>query len=246
MSKPTEVVVFDLDGCICDDRHRLHLKPGHGAEDEDWRHYHDEGEYDAIMNADIVNAYIADQVPILIVTARPERYREATEAWLKEYLPDLTHLSIWRVPMRPKNNVMGSAELKIHLVETMTGHPIWIRKAYADRVDVLRAYAEYGVATQFLSYAPVQTVPEILNTIAETYHDRQKRYGKSYLRFGAVASGLWPQGLRLDSHQDFVRHGILIQIISKLVRYADKPAGHKDSAHDMALYAAMLEEQTDE
>jgi hypothetical protein len=92
------------------------------------------------------------------------------------------------------------------------------------------------------------TVPEILRDCAATYEQRNRLYGDNYKKFGDVMKAIYPQGIALYGVDEFNRFGIFVQCISKLTRYAESltKGGHKDSAHDLSVYAAMLEELTDD
>lgn len=96
--------------------------------------------------------------------------------------------------------------------------------------------------------------PDHLESGAETYRERNKTYGDSYHKFGKVMHALFPDGLKIgepnfpnSSIIDWNRLGVLTQIISKLCRYSndfDNP--HRDSIHDIMVYASMLMELEDE
>jgi hypothetical protein len=87
---------------------------------------------------------------------------------------------------------------------------------------------------------------DILRDMAATAEDRDAAYGKAYERFGEVMRALYPTGMHIDTVGGFVRLGIIVQILNKVVRYTHQPQGHKDSAHDLAVYGAMLESVTEE
>ena len=93
----------------------------------------------------------------------------------------------------------------------------------------------------------MKTVPEILRECASTYEERNKLYGDNYKKFGKVLDAMMPEGVRITSVDDHNRFGIFVQCVSKLMRYAEnlECGGHLDSAHDLSVYAAMLEELTD-
>ena len=93
----------------------------------------------------------------------------------------------------------------------------------------------------------MKTVPEILRECASTYEERNKMYGDNYKKFGHAMAAIFPNGLCLYTVEDFNRLGIFIQCLSKLTRYSETltRGGHQDSAHDLSVYAAMLEELTD-
>jgi hypothetical protein len=94
----------------------------------------------------------------------------------------------------------------------------------------------------------MKTVPDILRDCADTYEQRNKLYGDNYKKFGRVMMAVFPNGLVLAGEDDFNRLGIFIQCVSKLTRYSEMltRGGHQDSAHDLSVYAAMLEELTND
>lgn len=76
-----------------------------------------------------------------------------------------------------------------------------------------------------------------------TYVERNRAYGNSYHKFGTVMAALFPNGLTLNSVEDFNRYGVFFMQISKLIRYSTDPKkGHLDSVHDLGVYSFMLEE----
>lgn len=90
-------------------------------------------------------------------------------------------------------------------------------------------------------------VPSILRDAAETFAERNKTYGDNYLHFGTVMSGLFPRGLPSPrTAEDWNRLGLLVQCVTKITRYAQslERGGHTDSAHDLSVYAAMLQSVT--
>jgi hypothetical protein len=89
-------------------------------------------------------------------------------------------------------------------------------------------------------------VPDLLRQAAATYEERNKTYGDNYKHYGMVMIGLFPEGLKIKDEKDWVRLGLVHNCVTKLGRYChDISRGHKDSAHDLSVYAAMLEEMTD-
>jgi hypothetical protein len=99
------------------------------------------------------------------------------------------------------------------------------------------------------SYNPTvrsKTVPELLLTAAQTYDERSRVYGDTYKNFGGAIAAMFPNGLTVKSADDWNRLGVMVMAVGKLTRYAAQfeNGGHKDSAHDLINYAAMLEELT--
>ena len=92
----------------------------------------------------------------------------------------------------------------------------------------------------------VHRAPDCLELGAETFRQRNAAYGDTYLQFGPAMAAAFPAGLRIEPGDaaGFARLGVFVQCLSKLLRYAPNLAhgGHPDSAHDLMVYAAMLEE----
>lgn len=240
--------IIDLDNCIADDAWRIH--------DIDWsqtdltlryKQYHFLGSEDAIHNTDLVN----DRNDLIIMTSRPDIYRDMTKDWLKRKGVSYAHLI-----MRPLGDHRHSIDLKrtqLGWLPSLYDIPLSeIEDAYDDREDIVAMYIEHGIKAYVrkihdVSYEPApQNVPSILQTAAKTFEERNKVYGDNYKHFGHVMAAAFPGGLAVESAEDWNRLGLLVQCVSKLTRYAasfDK-GGHKDSAHDLCVYAAMLEELT--
>ena len=95
-----------------------------------------------------------------------------------------------------------------------------------------------------MSDAVKPPVVGVLEGMIKTATERGALYGESYLRFGEVAKALWPDGFHAATKVELVRMGVVVQVIGKLIRYTSVPGGHKDSAHDLAVFAALLESVT--
>ena len=93
-----------------------------------------------------------------------------------------------------------------------------------------------------------RTVAENLEAGAATFREHDAVYGPSYIRFGGVMDELFPDGLEISPRdvRSYIRLGVLVQIVSKISRYAESmtSGGHKDSAHDIMVYGAILEQVT--
>lgn len=89
----------------------------------------------------------------------------------------------------------------------------------------------------------------LLSEGAKTFAQRNQTYGDSYLNFGKAMAGMFPKGLRIEpgDADSFARLGIFVQIVGKACRYAtplSRGKGHIDSARDIMVYGAILEEIT--
>lgn len=98
-------------------------------------------------------------------------------------------------------------------------------------------------------------VPEIkkenviknLQDALETFEEKSREYGDGYQVMPKTLIAMFPQGVELESEDDFSRFASLLMCTTKLTRYASTfhNGGHKDSAHDLITYAAFLEAKTD-
>lgn len=81
----------------------------------------------------------------------------------------------------------------------------------------------------------------LLLNAADTFKQRAEVYGDNYKKFGQVIAAL-NMDLQMRTVQDWNRFGLLIQIISKLMRYTENfsKGGHDDSLNDLSVYSAML------
>lgn len=86
----------------------------------------------------------------------------------------------------------------------------------------------------------------ILDDMSDTFRERNKVYGDNYKRVGDVMAALFPNGVVLRTPEDFNRWHLFELKIVKLTRFAVSGLTHKDSIHDDAVYAAMVESLIDE
>lgn len=102
------MIITDLDGTLCDTRHRDHLKA------EGWDAWHSQGFKDAIYKdvETVIDYMFKNGFEINIVTGRPERYREQTLDWLDRHTVGFHSLY-----MRPNDNYQRSGDLKWSIFE---------------------------------------------------------------------------------------------------------------------------------
>lgn len=93
------------------------------------------------------------------------------------------------------------------------------------------------------------TAATCLEAATKTFIERNAIYGNNYTRAGALLLALFPEGgiPAITTEEDANRLNLFIACAGKLQRYAHNFAkgGHRDSAHDLIVYAAMLEEATE-
>lgn len=88
-----------------------------------------------------------------------------------------------------------------------------------------------------------KTAADTLEAMAATFRERNKVYGDNYVRLGNAMHALFPEGLTVNTSDDWVRLYFFFLQQVKTSRYATNftTGGHPDSVHDAAVYAAMLE-----
>lgn len=92
-------------------------------------------------------------------------------------------------------------------------------------------------------------VVEFLKDSIKTRIQRNELYGEqsfggAYKQHGQVMEMLFPNGITLNSPDDFNRFGVMNMMVSKLIRECNSfnDGGHEDSMRDMPVYAAMMRE----
>jgi hypothetical protein len=137
-------VIFDLDGCLADDRRRQPLIDLEAP--DPWEAYHADCDRDPLINGHLIKLVEA-LYPFLepiIFTARPEKVRAKTERWLRE----VAKLNVQKILMRPTGCHKRSPELKKDFLQALFKSGIKPRDiscAFDDREDVLAIYELHGI-----------------------------------------------------------------------------------------------------
>lgn len=133
------IAIFDIDNCIADDAHRIHLiNRGAPNPHEMFHDYHEAAHLDTFHNGDIIDAY--RDAHIHFVTARPVAYYDKTRSWLDKH-----GFKQHPVVMRPEGDYSRAPALKAQIVRTMLSHGCRIVAAFDDRQDVIAAYHALGI-----------------------------------------------------------------------------------------------------
>lgn len=257
-------VIFDLDNCLADDRERIKLINWEEQHpDQRYADYHRDISNDLVGNYDKFIAATLSATPVFM-TARPHtvgrsNVRLQTMYWIKEYLGVEDPILL----MRNVGDHRPSVELKrmqlSHLSEWDVRYED-IVCAYDDREDVVGMYKSFGIRAEVLAIhsvdaytppsTPKQNAPDILKDAEQTFRQRSAIYGDNYKRFGRAFLSIFPDSKipEIVDPNNMDRLQLLMQILNKMTRYAENltRGGHKDSARDICVYAAMLEEMTDE
>jgi hypothetical protein len=83
----------------------------------------------------------------------------------------------------------------------------------------------------------------LINQALQTFIERRKVYGDSYIMHAKVMAAMFPDGVTLKTDVDMARWSVLNLIMIKLIRYIkDFKKPHQDSIHDCGVYSFVLEE----
>ena len=262
----TKYVIFDLDNCIADDSHRIHLIDWDTKDlTKRYAAYHAACGADILQNAALIDRHDTQHHSFIFITGRPLAVERETREWLGrlDLLP-------YTLIMRNNGDHKPSVDGKRNALESLPLYGIQLFQidcAYDDQANIVAMYRGCGLLAQQVAihsldaYNPPHPssptapqprsparlrAPDLLAAGAETFRGRNRLYGDSYLHFGAVLNAFFPDGYGAASPEAFTRIGVFVMCVSKLTRYAAniEEGGHRDSAHDLMVYAAMLEEVT--
>lgn len=260
-------VIFDLDNCLADDRARIPLiNWNENHPDKRYAEYHSDVSNDPVGNYDTFIHWINGlSIRPIFMTARPHsvgrhHVRMQTLKWIENNLGVLNPILL----MRNVGDHRPSVELKRSQLDYLADWGVSltdIKCAYDDRADIVAMYCEHGIPAEVLAihdscaYSPpfalvsgAKRAPDFLEDGAATFRERNAIYGDTYLEFGRMCAAIFPEGIRVEPGDvdGFNRLGVLVQAIGKIARYGANlnKGGHQDSAHDLMVYAAMLEEVT--
>ena len=78
-----------------------------------------------------------------------------------------------------------------------------------------------------------------------TIIEREALFGSTSGDLGRALEALFPEGVTLETAEDFARFHDFQQVVAKINRYAKSfsEGGHLDSIHDAGNYAKLLEAQ---
>ena len=85
------------------------------------------------------------------------------------------------------------------------------------------------------------TAADVLQSMADTFRERNKVYGNNAEMVGKVMQVLFPKGVKLSTPEDYHMWHLFELKIVKLTRFAISGLTHQDSIHDDAVYSAMCE-----
>lgn len=142
--------IFDLDGTLCDCRHRLSHVSGNK---KNWDSFFEGIPDDPVVEPvlDVLRALIRDDVAIVLTTGRPEKTRFDTETWLDEH-----NVPYDKLYMRPDNDTRTDNVVKAQLYEGIKKDGYEVFLAVDDRQSIVDLWRSLGICT--LQCAPTDDI----------------------------------------------------------------------------------------
>ncbi len=143
--KGEKVVICDLDGTLCDVKHRLHfVKNLPEGEKKNWKAFFEAIPHDTVRTEVLDKLLALEEAgnKIIFVSARPDTYREQTEAWLERALKGYKLHSA--LIMRDSRDKRDDTETKAEIYEKYLKN-LTITKVFDDRPSVIRMWREKGL-----------------------------------------------------------------------------------------------------
>lgn len=140
--KTKKYVIVDIDGTLADVRHRLHHVEGPGK--KDWKAFFEKMDRDKPVREILEQVRgLSSRHGVIVVTGRPEQYRERTEAWLRKH-----RVPYERLFMRRKGDHRPDYEAKRVVFKDID--PKQVVLAIDDRPPVCEMYERHGIKCQLV------------------------------------------------------------------------------------------------
>lgn len=79
-----------------------------------------------------------------------------------------------------------------------------------------------------------------MESMRETFKERNATYGENYIAVGKIMAALFPNGVTLKGEEAFLQFHFMDWCVGKLTRFSRTGMTHYDSIYDEAVYAVML------
>jgi len=140
-------VIWDLDGTIADNSHRLPLIDRNRAGGPDWEAFYQACDKDIPIEEGVAVLRLfwkSDKYKNIFLTGRKETVRDKTRAWLRKVLePIQAEITLL---MRPEKDHRPDYQVKAELIEKAGIKPEEIVLAFDDRNQVVDMWRKKGVA----------------------------------------------------------------------------------------------------
>lgn len=135
-------VIFDVDGTLADVTHRKHHLPNW---DLFFRDMADDPPLASVVW--LADRLLADprDYCVVVVTARPENYRDVTQSWLSKHLTN--YHNIRAVLMRKENDFRKDSLVKSEILQQITDMGLEPHLVVDDRPEVVEMWRSFGIPT---------------------------------------------------------------------------------------------------
>jgi hypothetical protein len=166
--------------------------------------------------ADVVAAYHGEKIPAFILNRSGVHLPPATDQSCQTMYKFL-------FPQRKVDEILGVVD------------DVRIDSNWADSLSNISAKHVATVESK------PRTAADILAGAADTFRERNAVYRDNAVMVGQVMECLFPDGVTIKTKEDHHFYHLFELIIVKLTRFANSELRHKDSIHDLMVYAAMVE-----
>ena len=134
------VAIFDIDGTIANNDHRVHHLQQKSPKDWDsfFAEQHLDTPYENVIR--ILEWYYNSYYRVILLTERGEEYREVTEQWLSKYRIPYNQLI-----MRPKRDRTDDHLLKLEYIKYLESAGCEIVGFFDDRARICELVREHGI-----------------------------------------------------------------------------------------------------
>lgn len=146
-----KAIIFDIDGTLADVEHRKHHLPN-------WDRFFAEMHNDPLIHpigwlADkLIHASLFEDADknqpdfkVIVVTARPEQYKEATEKWLERNLRWYAYID--RIYMRTEDDFRRDSVVKAEILQKIMDDGYEPFLVVDDRPEVVEMWRSFGITT---------------------------------------------------------------------------------------------------
>lgn len=137
-----KAVIVDLDGTLCDVKHRLHFIKNKPPE---WDKFHEACVNDPVNQwcKSLVNSYHGTDVIVIYMTGRPIKYMAETEKWIKDNVGESNYM----IMMKPDGDYRKDYEFKEEMFYKHIDGEYDVLIAMDDRTETIEMWRKHDIFT---------------------------------------------------------------------------------------------------
>jgi hypothetical protein len=137
-----KAIIVDLDGTLCEVKHRLHLITG---EKKEWDKFHAECVNDTVNQwcKGMVESYRSTDIKVIYMTGRPVKYQSETIDWIKKNVRDDGGILL----MKPNGDFRKDFQFKEEMYLNHLRNEYEILLAADDREETIAMWRKHGIFT---------------------------------------------------------------------------------------------------